>query len=158
MNALVLIADDSPEILDSHGEILRQAGYRVCTACNGEEAIGTAIRRRPDVIIMDLDMPILDGWEATRRIRADLRTHHIPVIAYTSYGLRRYVDRSFEAGCSAFIDKPCEGRVLVAEIERALATSAARTHSGVVVDAVNDIASGPALQPPPSPPADRRQH
>ena len=155
MNALVLIADDSPEILDSHGEILRHAGYRVCTAGDGAEAIETAIRLRPDLIIMDLDMPVLDGWEATRRIRADLRTHHLPIIAFTSYGLRRYVDRSFEAGCSAFIDKPCEGRVLVAEIERTLA---ARAHSGVVVDAVNDIASGPALQPPPPSPSARRHH
>jgi two-component system, cell cycle response regulator DivK len=155
MNALVLLADDSQGILDSYGEILRQAGYRVCTASNGEEAVDIAIHRRPDIIIMDLDMPVLDGWEATRRIRADLRTHRTPIIAFTSYGLRRYVDRSFQAGCSAFIDKPCEGRVLVAEIERTLA---ARPHAGAVVDPIADIGSGPALQPRPPSPAARRHH
>jgi two-component system, cell cycle response regulator DivK len=147
MNPLVLLADDSPEILDSHGELLRQAGFRVCTAANGEEAIETAIRLRPDVIIMDLDMPVVDGWEATRRIRADLRTHRIPVIAFTSYGLRKYVDRSFAAGCSAFVDKPCEGRVLVAEIERMLVKQP--SHLGAVISSITDIGSGPALQPPP---------
>ena len=98
--SLVLLADDSEDILEAHGDILRDAGYRVALAHNGEEAVAQALALRPDVILMDLAMPKVDGWEATRRIRADLRTHHIPIIAFTSYGLRRYADRSAEAGPS----------------------------------------------------------
>jgi CheY-like chemotaxis protein len=145
---LVLIADDNEDIVDSHAELLVAAGYRVVKARNGLEAFDCAVAERPDVILMDLDMPVLDGWEATRRIRADLRTHRIPIIAFTSYGLRRYADRSFEAGCSAFLDKPVHARVLLAEVDRALARRAPPL--GAVVDVIQDVGSGPAFTPSPS--------
>jgi CheY-like chemotaxis protein len=141
---LVLIADDNDDIVDSHAELLAAAGYRVVKARNGLEAFDAAVAARPDVILMDLDMPVLDGWEATRRIRGDLRTHRIPIIAFTSYGLRRYIDRSFEAGCTAFLDKPVDARALLAEVERALARRAPPL--GAVVDVVHDVGSG--LIPP----------
>src|SRR5262245_21820887 len=102
---VVLIADDAADVLQSNAELIEVSGYRVCTARDGREAQELAVSVRPDVILMDLDMPEMDGWEATRRIRADLRTHRIPDIAFTGYGLRRYRDRSFDAGCSAFVDK-----------------------------------------------------
>jgi CheY-like chemotaxis protein len=138
--ALVLLADDADEILESHGEILRDAGYRVVIARNGEEAVAQALALRPDVILMDLAMPVLDGWEATRRIRDDLRTHHIPVIAFTSYGLRRYADRSAQAGCTAFVEKPLvDAKTLLIEVERALAQ---RRTLGVTVDSSADLGSG----------------
>jgi CheY-like chemotaxis protein len=142
---LVLIADDNEDIVESHAELLVAAGFRVCTARNGLQAIEQAVTMRPDVILMDLDMPELDGWEATRRLRADLRTHHIPIIAFTSYGLRRYIDRSFEAGCTAFVDKPCRAQQLVAEVERALAQ---RRTLGAVVGTVADLGSGPSVETP----------
>jgi len=146
---LVLIADDNDDIIDSHAELLMSAGYRVVKAHNGVEAVELALRDRPDVILMDLDMPILDGWEATRRIRADLRTCRVPIIAFTSYGLRRYIDRSFEAGCTAFLDKPVHANMLLAEVDRALARRAPPL--GAVVDVVQDVGSGPALLRPPPP-------
>ncbi|MDB4966736.1 MAG: Response regulator [Myxococcales bacterium] len=141
--SLILLADDSEDILEAHGDILRDAGYRVAVAHNGEEAVAQALALRPDVILMDLAMPKIDGWEATRRIRADLRTHHIPVIAFTSYGLRRYADRSADAGCTAFLEKPVpHARMLLDEVRRALT---GRSTMGMVVDHVADVGSGAPL-------------
>lgn len=151
---LVLIADDAEEILDSHGAILRDAGYRVAFARTGEEAVRQALALRPDVILMDLAMPVLDGWEATRRIRSDLRTCRIPIIAFTGYGLRRYAERSFEAGCSAFVAKPCrDPRSLLDAVERALGRTGAL---GVVVEPAPDVGSGRAPTPGALPRTHRR--
>lgn len=140
MSPLVLLADDSDDVLESHGDILKEAGYRVAFARDGRQAVAQALELRPDVILMDLQMPGIDGWEATRLIRADLRTHHIPIIAFTSHGLRRYADRSFAAGCTSFVEKPCaSGALLLDEVRRALAR---RTPFGTVVAAVPDQGSG----------------
>lgn len=139
MSALVLLADDSEDVLDSHGEVLKDAGYRVAFARDGRQAVAQALELRPDVILMDLQMPGLDGWEATRQIRADLRTHHIPIIAFTSHGLRRYADRSFDAGCTSFVQKPCRSSLLLDEVRRALAR---RSPFGAVVAPASDQGSG----------------
>ena len=140
MTPLVLLADDSDDVLEAHGEILEDAGYRVAFARDGRQAVAQALELRPDVILMDLQMPGIDGWEATRQIRADLRTHHIPIIAFTSHGLRRYADRSFEAGCTSFVEKPCRSApLLLEEVRRALAR---RAPCGTVTAAVHDHGSG----------------
>ncbi|HXU68301.1 MAG TPA: response regulator [Polyangia bacterium] len=140
MTPLVLLADDAEDVLEAHGEILSDAGYRVACARDGREAVEKAIALRPDVILMDLQMPGIDGWEATRLIRSDLRTHHIPIIAFTGHGLRRYADRSFDAGCTSFLEKPCSRpALLVEEVRRALAR---RTPFGAVVEAIGDQGSG----------------
>ena len=140
MTSLVLLADDAEDVLEAHGEILSDAGYRIACAHDGREAVDKAIALRPDVILMDLQMPGLDGWEATRLIRSDLRTHHIPIIAFTSHGLRRYADRSFAAGCTSFLEKPCQRpTALLDEVRRALAR---RTPFGAVVAPVGDQGSG----------------
>jgi CheY-like chemotaxis protein len=146
---LVLIADDDHDVLEANAALLEVGGYRVCKARDGREAVTLALSLRPDVILMDLDMPEVDGWEATRRIRGDLRTHRIPVIALTGHGLRRYRDRSFEAGCSAFVDKAADPRGLIAEIERALRR---RTTLGAVVDVIADVGSGATLSTKRTPP------
>ncbi|MCA1663754.1 MAG: response regulator [Myxococcales bacterium] len=140
MTPLVLLADDSEEALEAHGELLADAGYRVALARDGREAVARALELRPDVILMDLEMPGIDGWEATRQIRRDLRTHHIPIIALTSHSLRRYADRSFDAGCTSFVQKPCRsGNALLDEVRRAVA---ARTPFGAVIAVVRDQGSG----------------
>jgi two-component system cell cycle response regulator DivK len=140
MAPLVLLADDSDDVLESHGEILTDAGYRVAYAHDGREAVAKALELRPDVILMDLQMPGIDGWEATRQVRADLRTHHIPIIAFTSHGLRRYADRSFDAGCTSFLEKPCQSAAqLVEEVGRALKRG---TPFGVVVGPAQEGGSG----------------
>jgi two-component system cell cycle response regulator DivK len=140
MTPLVLLADDSEDILEAHGEMLSDAGYRIAFARDGREAVQKALDLRPDVILMDLQMPGIDGWEATRRIRADLRTHRIPVIALTSHALRRYADRSFDAGCTSFLEKPCPSAcVLIDEVRRALARV---SPFGAVVGPIRDAGSG----------------
>jgi two-component system, cell cycle response regulator DivK len=140
MTPLVLLADDAEDVLEAHGEMLADAGYRVAFARDGREAVARALELRPDVILMDLEMPGIDGWEATRQIRSDLRTHYIPVIVLTGHGLRRYADRCFDAGCTSFVQKPCRsGGALLDEVRRALAT---RTPFGTVVVAVRDQGSG----------------
>ncbi|MCU1281662.1 MAG: Signal transduction response regulator [bacterium] len=137
---MVLLADDSDDVLDSHGEILTDAGYRVAFARDGREAVAKALELRPDVILMDLQMPGIDGWEATRQVRADLRTHHIPIIVFTSHGLRRYADRSFDAGCTSFLEKPCRSAAaLLDEVRRVLRR---RTPLGVVAKPAGDSDSG----------------
>ena len=137
---LVLVADDAEAILETTRTILEDAGFRVATACDGEQAIALALELRPDVILMDLAMPVLDGWEATRRIRADLRTHHIPIVALSCYGLRRYLDRSFEAGCSDFVEKSCrEPRAIIDVVKRAIAQN---RPFGVVTHQSHDQGSG----------------
>jgi two-component system cell cycle response regulator DivK len=140
MTSLVLLADDSDDVLEAHGEILADAGYRIAYARDGREAVARAVELRPDVILMDLQMPGIDGWEATRQIRGDLRTHYIPIIALTSHGLRRYADRSFDAGCTSFLQKPCRSATLLLdEVARALAR---RTPFGAVVKTIEDHGSG----------------
>lgn len=140
MGSLVLIADDADDVLEAHSEILKEAGYRIACARDGRQAVDLALELRPDVILMDLQMPGMDGWEATRIIRGDLRTHHIPIIALTSHGLRRYADRSFDAGCTSFLQKPCVSpTLLVDEVRRALAR---RAPFGSVIAPVHDHGSG----------------
>lgn len=140
MTPLVLLADDAEDVLEAHSAILCDAGYRVVCVADGREAVDKAIALRPDVILMDLQMPGMDGWEATRILRADLRTHHIPIVAFTSHALRRYADRSFEAGCTSFLGKPCTSpTVLLDEVRRVLAL---RTPFGAVVEHATDRASG----------------
>jgi two-component system cell cycle response regulator DivK len=145
MTPLVLLADDSEEVLEAHGEILADAGYRIEFAHDGGEAVQKSLELRPDVILMDLQMPGIDGWEATRRIRSDLRTHRIPIIAFTSHGLRRYADRSFDAGCTAFLEKPVpSATLLLDEVRRAVART---TPFGAVVSPIHDAGSGAAGTP-----------
>jgi len=145
MTPLVLLADDADEVREAHGEVLADAGYRVAYARDGREAVARALELRPDVILMDLQMPGLDGWEATRRIRGDLRTHHIPIIALTGHGLRRHLQRSFDAGCTAFLEKPCRSvTLLVDEVRRALDL---RAPLAAVVAPIHDRGSSPGGSP-----------
>jgi CheY-like chemotaxis protein len=83
------------------------AGYRVAVATNGQEALDVAREKAPDVIVMDLSLPVLDGWEATRRLKADVRTRDIMVIALTGHALAGHSKGAADAGCDAFLAKPC---------------------------------------------------
>jgi CheY-like chemotaxis protein len=140
MSPLVLLVDDAEDVLEVHGEILKDAGYRIACARDGRQAVEQALALRPDVILMDLQMPGIDGWEATRLIRGDLRTHHIPIIALTCHGLRRYADRCVDAGCTSFLSKPCRSpALLVDEVRRALVR---RAPFGAVTAPLHDQGSG----------------
>jgi two-component system, cell cycle response regulator DivK len=118
---VVLIADDEHELRQLYAQQLTMSGFDVIEAANGAEAIDLTSARLPDVILMDLSMPIVDGWEATRRLRADTRTAHIPVVALTAHDGAGELQRATNAGCNWFVPKPCPPGALIAEIRRVLA-------------------------------------
>lgn len=103
-----------------YSEYLRYAGFRVAEASNGYEAIERASELMPDIILMDLALPRMDGWEATRRLKEDARTRHIPVVALTGHALAASEASAAKAGCDAFVTKPCLPDALVAEITKML--------------------------------------
>ena len=122
---LVLVVDDFADNREMYSEYLSFSGYEVIEARNGKEAIDAAQERLPDIIIMDLSLPIMDGWEATRRLKADDRTRAIPVVALTGQALAGHSKGAKEAGCDSFLAKPCLPDQLLAEIRRMLATGKA---------------------------------
>ena len=89
-------------------------------AVNGEEALTAAAKQRPDLILMDIQLPIMDGYEATRRIKADPTLAHVPVIAVTSYALSGDKAKARAAGCDDFVSKPYSPRQLLAKIRQLL--------------------------------------
>ncbi len=117
---LVLVVDDVPHGREICSEYLEFRGYRVATAEDGLEALDKANELMPDVILMDLSLPKLDGWEATRRLKQDERTRHIRVIALTAHALADAHDKAMLAGCDAVVTKPCPPRDLEAEVRRQL--------------------------------------
>jgi CheY-like chemotaxis protein len=118
---LVLVVDDFQDNREMYAEYLAYCGFRVIEAKNGKEAIDQAFSQKPNVIIMDLSLPVMDGWEATRRLKADRRTKSIPVIALTGHALQGHSQGALDAGCDAFVAKPCLPDQLVLEIRRMLA-------------------------------------
>lgn len=117
---LVLLVDDYPDNRDIYVQFLTYSGFRVEEAENGRQALAKARALRPDVIVMDLSLPELDGWEATRVLKADPHTKQIPVIALTGHVLAGHSRSAFEAGCDAFITKPCLPERLLDEIHAVL--------------------------------------
>jgi CheY-like chemotaxis protein len=117
---LVLIVDDYAEGREICAEYLAFRGFRVATAEDGIEAIAKARELLPDVILMDLSLPRLDGWEASRTIKEDDRTRHIPIIALTAHALSSARERAVAAGCDSVVTKPCLPRNLEAEVRKQL--------------------------------------
>jgi two-component system cell cycle response regulator DivK len=117
---LVLIVDDSQDVRDLYAEYLHYMGFRVLTALDGEGALEVARRIKPDVIVLDLSMPRLDGINATAQLRQDRRTQRIPIILLTGYPARAIERGALEAGASAFLTKPCLPEDLEAQIRRLL--------------------------------------
>jgi two-component system cell cycle response regulator DivK len=122
--ALVLVADDYVDGREAAMEYLLFCGFRVEQAADGQEAVDKAIALCPDVILMDLSLPVLDGWEATRLLKHDERTRHIRIIAVTAHALTMHADSARAAGCDAVVIKPCLPADLVAEVRRQLASRA----------------------------------
>lgn len=103
---LVLVVEDRDELYELYSECLAVAGFAVEGADDGAEAVRKARELCPDVIVMDLHLPAIDGLEATRRIRADPATHHIPIVAVTAFSVHRCERMAAEAGCDGFLVKP----------------------------------------------------
>lgn len=106
MQKTILVVDDSAMIRRIVGQILRECGYRYIVADNGRSGYETAKKERPDLIIMDIEMPDMDGFEATTRIKADPDTTHIPVLFFTSLCREEDIQKAEKAGGQGFLNKP----------------------------------------------------
>jgi CheY-like chemotaxis protein len=120
---LLLIAEDDPALRELYAKHLSFSGFDVIEATNGADAIESTSTRQPDVVVMDLSLPVIDGWEATRRLKSDARTAHIPVVALTAYDGSPELQRATRAGCDWFVPKPCPPDALVTEVRRVLTGS-----------------------------------
>jgi two-component system, cell cycle response regulator DivK len=118
---LVLIVEDHSELRQMYAQELVLSGFDVIEAANGLDAITHTSESFPDVVLMDLSLPVLDGWEATRRLKVDSRTAHIPVVALTAHDGSGELQRATRAGCDWFVPKPCQPQDLIEEIRRVLA-------------------------------------
>jgi CheY-like chemotaxis protein len=117
----ILLIEDNPLSRDMLSRRLEKRGYQILTAADGTDGIAVAASERPDVILMDISLPGLDGWETTRELRSRLDTRAIPVIALTAHALAGDRERSFEAGCDEHETKPIELSNLLQKIESLLA-------------------------------------
>ncbi len=117
---LILVVDDYQDAREMYAEYLQFSGFRVAEARNGNEAVEQAFALKPDLILMDLSLPGMDGWEATRRLKADDATKNIPIVALTGHALAGASEGARKAGCDSFVTKPCLPDDLVVEVRRML--------------------------------------
>jgi CheY-like chemotaxis protein len=114
--ALILVVDDFEDNRAMYVEYLQFQGFRVAEAVNGEEAVERARALMPALVVMDLSLPVMDGWEATRRLKADPKTKNIVIVALTGHAEPSHAKRALDAGCDDFLAKPCLPDQLVAKI------------------------------------------
>jgi len=120
MKKRILVAEDQENSLQILRDLLRNASFEIIEAKDGEEAVRAAVAERPDLILMDIQLPLLDGYEATRRIKGDPSLRSIPIIAVTSYALSIDEAKVLAAGCDDFVPKPYSPRQLLANIRQHL--------------------------------------
>jgi len=120
MNKRVLVIEDHEENRRIVRLLLGSAGIDMIEAVTGEEGVAKAEQERPDLILMDIQLPGLDGYEATRRIKGNPALRHIPIIVVTSYALSGDDVKAFEAGCDAYVTKPFVPRELLAKVREYL--------------------------------------
>jgi two-component system, cell cycle response regulator DivK len=120
MSKRVLAVEDQEDNMQILRDAIVNAGYEIIEAENGEQALALAAKHRPDLILMDIQIPIIDGYEATRRIKADPALRSIPIIAVTSHALDGGEQKARAAGCDDFVAKPYSPRQLLAKIRQYL--------------------------------------
>ena len=118
--AKILLVEDNEMNRDMLSRRLTRKGYEVVVGVDGESGVNLAASERPDIILMDISLPVVDGWEATRRIKAAPDTNGIPIIALTAHAMSSDREKALEAGCDDFDTKPVELPRLLAKIERLL--------------------------------------
>ena len=119
----ILLVEDNEMNRDMLSRRLLRKGFEVVIAVDGEQAVTRADSDRPDLILMDMSLPVIDGWEATRRVKANTKTAHIPVIALTAHAMSGDREKALAAGCDDFDTKPIEMPRLLEKIEALLARS-----------------------------------
>lgn len=116
MSKRILVVEDQEDNMRIMNDMLSSAGYEVIKALTGDEGVAMAEHHEPDLIFMDVQLPGLDGYEATRRIKTNATLHDIPIIAVTSYAMEGEESRAADAGCDAYFSKPVSPRVLLAKV------------------------------------------
>jgi two-component system, cell cycle response regulator DivK len=120
MSKRILVVEDEEDNRRIVRDLLTSVGYEIIEAVTGEEGVKAAETQLPDLILMDIQLPGLDGYEATRRIKANPVLHHIPIIVVTSYALSGDDAKAFAAGCDGYVSKPFSPRALLAKIRQYL--------------------------------------
>jgi CheY-like chemotaxis protein len=116
----VLLVEDNPHNRKIFSGMLTHAGFRVVEAEDGHKALAAVAAELPDVILMDLSIPGIDGWEVTRRLKADARTQKVPIIALTAHAMRGDEERARNAGCDHYLAKPISPKKVVEEVRKIL--------------------------------------
>jgi two-component system cell cycle response regulator DivK len=116
----ILVVEDDEMNRDSLTRLLRRRGYEMLTACDGVEGVMVGQSEMPDLILMDMSLPVLDGWEATRRLKAAPKTQAIPIIALTAHAMAADRDKALAAGCDDYDSKPIDLKRLLPKIEALL--------------------------------------
>ena len=120
MSKRILIIEDQEDNRQIIHDVLGANGYESLEAISGEEGLTIAAREKPDLILMDIQLPGMDGYEVTRRIKANAALKHIPIIAVTSYALSGDDQKAFDAGCDGYVTKPVSPRMLLSKIREYL--------------------------------------
>jgi len=124
MRQRILVVEDQDDNRQILRDLLTSTDFEVIEAVDGEAGLAAAAANRPDLILMDIQLPVMDGYEATRRLKADAVLRAIPIIAVTSYGLTGDADKARAAGCDGYISKPYSPRQLLAQIREYLSSPA----------------------------------
>jgi two-component system cell cycle response regulator DivK len=119
----VLLVEDNEMNRDMLSRRLIRRGFQVVFAMDGRQGIDLARSERPDIILMDMSLPVIDGWEATRRVKADDATRNVPVIGLTAHAMSGDREKAIEAGCDDYDTKPVELHRLISKIDRLLGTA-----------------------------------
>jgi len=120
MSKRILVVEDQADNRQIIRDMLAATDYEITEAEDGEQALAAVAKERPDLILMDIQLPIMDGYEVTRRIKADPALRSIPVIAVTSYALSGEAEKACAAGCADYVPKPYSPRQLLAKIRQHL--------------------------------------
>lgn len=126
MTKRILIIEDHEDNRRIMRDLLTRAGYELAEAVTGTDGVALASSWKPDLILMDIQLPEIDGYEATRRIKADPRLNSVPIIAVTSFALSGDEHKAFAVGCSAYVTKPFSPRQLLARVREQLANDATK--------------------------------
>lgn len=121
----ILLVEDNEMNRDMLSRRLARNGYDIVIAVDGQEGIAKAASETPNLILMDMSLPVIDGWEATRRLKADPATQKIPVIALTAHAMTQDKERAMSAGCDDFDTKPVDIQRLMAKIQALIGASGA---------------------------------
>ena len=120
MPKMILIVDDEPKNMTLLRDLLQVSGYKTIEATDGKQGVELARVKKPDLILMDVQMPVMDGLDATRVLKAEAATRNIPVLALTSYAMKGDEGRILEAGCDGYLAKPYNIQELLKEVAKYL--------------------------------------